>query len=88
MAGDEKAEVAVESRAVDVKVVFNDETKPSINSIHDKVMLQILEDSASENDEPLRLIETRIWDPSTKIAEFDVNDSTVLELMFGKQPKK
>ena len=71
-----------------IRVLFDDISKININSIRDRVMLQILEDSARENDEPLRLIETKIWNPDTKIAEFDVNDSTVLELMFGKAPKR
>lgn len=89
MAEDEKAESTLgEPKAIDLKVVFDDGAKPNINSIHDTVMLQMLEDSANENDEPLRLIEKRIWDPSTKIAEFDVSDSAILELMFGKQAKK
>ena len=49
-------------------------------SIHDKVMLQMLEDSERENDEPLRLIEMKIWNPKTKTAEFDVNDSRFYNL--------
>ncbi len=89
MVGDEKATISIESDEVkQIEILFNDEFKSTINSIHDKVMLQMLEDSERENDEPLRLIEMKIWNPKTKTAEFDVNDSTVLQLMYGKQPMK
>lgn len=90
MVGDEKAAISIvePDEVKQLKILFNDEFKSTINSIHDKVMLQMLEDSERENDEPLRLIEMKIWNPETKTAEFDVNDSTVLQLMYGKQPRK
>ena len=88
MAGDEKSAISIESEVKRLDIRFDDEFKSTINSIHDKVMLQMLEDSQRENDEPLRLIETKIWNPKTKTAEFDVNDSTVLQLMYGKQPER
>ena len=90
MEGDEKATIDIVGRmdGIHTKVVFKIDFKLNINSIHDKVMLQMLEDSANENDEPLRLIEKMIWDPKTKPAEFDVNDSTVLRLMYRKHPER
>ena len=68
---------------VKIDVEFNKANKKNINTIHDKVMLQMLEDCAKHNDEPLRLLETVIFDPKTKPVEFDVEDSTVLKLMYG-----
>ena len=68
---------------VKIDVEFNKANEQNINTIHDKVMLQMLEDSAKHNDEPLRLLKERIFDPKTKIAEFDIADSMVLKLMYG-----
>lgn len=87
MEGDEKTPInntVKQPTKIQIWVEFDKTAKLNINSMHDRVMLQILEDSAIENDEPLRLIEKRIWDPKTEIVEFDVNDSTVLKLMYGK----
>lgn len=86
MAGDEKTAISIvgPDKIKHIKIQFDDEFKSTINSIHDKVMFQMLEDSERENDEPLRLLEMKIWNPKTKTVEFDVNDSTVLQLMYGK----
>lgn len=45
-----------------------------INSIHDKVILSMLEDSSKYNDEPLRLIEKQIFNPKTKKVQFNVRN--------------
>ena len=70
-----------------VEIAFDKDAVQNLNSIHDEVMLRILED-AHQSGEPLKVIKVRIWDPKTETAKFDVNDSTVLELMYGKLPKK
>ncbi len=66
MAGDEKVPVNTvkELDKVQMWIKFDANAEPTINSIHDKVMLQILQDSYNENDEPLRLLEKSIWDPA------------------------
>ena len=46
----------------------------------------MLEDSAKHNNEPLRLLKERIFDPKTKTAKFDISDSVVLKLMYGYKP--
>ena len=73
-----------QSKKVKVDIEINNANKQNINTIHDKVMLQMLEDSAKHNDEPLRLLEKVIFDPKTKPVEFDVEDSVVLKLMYSK----
>lgn len=67
-----------------LNVTLDPKTLPNVNTIHDKVMWQMLEDSYNYNDEPLRLIEKRLFDPKTKTAKFDVKESTVMKLMFLK----
>lgn len=84
MEGSEKSKNNLDDTKQHLDVLLTTGDESNLNSIHDKVLLQILQDSMKENDEPLKVIETRIWDPGTKTAEFDVKDSTVLKLMFGK----
>lgn len=70
-----------------VEIVFGKDVAQNLNSIHDEVILRILED-ACQSGEPLKVTKVQIWDPRTKTAKFEVSDSTVLELMYGKLPKK
>ena len=73
-------------KKIKINMEINKKHEQNINTIHDKVMLQMLEDSANHNDEPLRLIEKVIFDPKTKTVEFDIKDSTVLKLMYKNVP--
>lgn len=87
MEGDEKTAVRfVEPTKIDVDIMFKD-AELKFNSVHDEVILRILEDTI-KSGESLKLAEKMIWDPKTKIAKFDVHDSTVLKLMYGKQLQK
>ena len=71
------------SKKIKINIEFNKTNEKNINTIHDKVILSMLEDSAKHNDEPLRLLKERIFNPKTKIAEFDIDDSVVLKLIYG-----
>lgn len=72
-----------QSKKVKIDVEFNKTYKHNINTIHNKVTLQMLEDSANHNDGPLRLLETVIFNPKTKPVEVDVKDFTVLKIIYG-----
>ena len=86
MAGNEKTE-SDKLKTITISVIINDASKQYINNIHDKVILQMLND-ATKSDEPLQLLEKRMWNPNTKTAKFDVRDSVVLKLMYGKPVNK
>lgn len=85
MEGDERKETRLgrDRRSITIKVDLDSDAERNINTRYDLAILRMIED-AKESDEPLRLLETRIWDPETKIAEFDIPDSDVLKIMYRR----
>ena len=53
-------------------------------NVFDKVMHMMLVDSASYNDESLRLMEKPIFDPDQQIQELDISDWLVLKLAYSR----
>lgn len=88
MEGDGRMPAGVTRTEEKLDVAFDRNAEPSINNIHDRVMLQILQDSLEENDEPLRLIERLIWDPEKATVEFDVKDLETWRLVYSSKPPR
>ena len=54
----------------------------SQNNTLDMVLYQILEDAKNENDEPFRLLEKNIFDPSSPVEKLKIDDSIILRLAY------
>ena len=74
----------MKERTLRGKVTFSADDMEKIRSIDDKVILQIMHDALTENDEPLRIIEG-MGDLDAEPVEFDVDDSVILDLMYWKK---